>query len=142
MIEKRLRSDYRHWQTQPTRWADNDIYGHINNAAYYGFFDTAVNCFLIDRAGLDIHTGSVIGLVVETGCNYFAPLAYPQNIDTGVRVARIGTSSVQYEIGLFAEGEDEPAAQGRFVHVYVDSNTRRPVALPDNMRNALEAIHA
>ena len=142
MIEKRLRSDYRHWQTQPTRWADNDIYGHINNAAYYGFFDTAVNCFLIDRAGLDIHTGSVIGLVVETGCNYFAPLAYPQNIDTGVRVARIGTSSVQYEIGLFAEGEDEPAAQGRFVHVYVDSDTRRPVALPDNMRNALEAIHA
>ena len=142
MIEKRLRDDYRHWLPQPTRWADNDIYGHINNAAYYGFFDTAVNCFLIDQGGLDIHTGSVIGLVVETGCNYFAPLAYPQTIETGLRVTRIGSSSVQYELGLFAEGEAEPAAQGRFVHVYVDRETRRPVVLPETMRSALETLHA
>ena len=142
MIEKRLRENYRHWLAQPTRWADNDIYGHVNNAAYYGFFDTAVNCFLIDQAGLDIHAGTVIGLVVETGCNYFAPLAYPQTIETGLRVARIGSSSVQYELGLFAKGESEPAAQGRFVHVYVDRETRRPVALPDAMRSALEGIHA
>lgn len=142
MIEKRLRENYRHWLAQPTRWADNDIYGHVNNAAYYGFFDTAVNCFLIDHAGLDIHAGTVIGLVVETGCNYFAPLAYPQTIETGLRVARIGSSSVQYELGLFAEGQNGPAAQGRFVHVYVDRETRRPVALPDAMRSALEKIHA
>ncbi|MBO6795593.1 thioesterase family protein [Maricaulis sp.] len=142
MIEKRLREDYRHWLSQPTRWADNDIYGHVNNAAYYGFFDTAVNCFLIDDAGLDIHAGAVIGLVVETGCNYFAPLAYPQTIETGLRVARIGSSSVQYELGLFAKGENAPAAQGRFVHVYVDRETRRPVVLPDAMRSALEKIHA
>lgn len=142
MIEKRLRENYRHWLAQPTRWADNDIYGHVNNAAYYGFFDTAVNCFLIDQAGLDIHAGTVIGLVVETGCNYFAPLAYPQTIETGLRVVRIGSSSVQYELGLFAKGENDPAAQGRFVHVYVDRETRRPVALPDTMRSALEKIHA
>lgn len=141
-MEKRLREDYRHWLVQPTRWADNDIYGHVNNAAYYGFFDTVVNCFLIEQAGLDIHAGSVIGLVVETGCNYFAPLAYPQAIESGLRVARIGSSSVQYELGLFAEGESEPAAQGRFVHVYVDRQTRRPVPLPASMRSALETIHA
>lgn len=141
-MDKRGRDQYRHWLTQPTRWADNDIYGHVNNAAYYGFFDTVVNCFLIEQAGLDIHSGSVIGLVVETGCNYFAPLAYPQAIESGLRVARIGSSSVQYELGLFAEGHSEPAAQGRFVHVYVDRDSRRPVQLPDKMRAALETIHA
>ena len=141
-MDKRGRDQYRHWLTQPTRWADNDIYGHVNNAAYYGFFDTVVNCFLIEQAGLDIHSGSVIGLVVETGCNYFAPLAYPQAIESGLRVARIGSSSVQYELGLFAEGHSEPAAQGRFVHVYVDRDSRRPVQLPDKMRTALETIHA
>lgn len=142
MIEKRLRQDYKRFRDLPTRWADNDIYGHVNNAAYYGFFDTAVNCFLIEEAGLDIHEGGVIGLVVETGCNYFAALAYPELVQAGVRVSRIGNSSVRYEIGLFKEGEDEPAAQGHFVHVYVDRETRRPVALPDAMRQALEAAHA
>ncbi|MFT6461277.1 MAG: acyl-CoA thioester hydrolase, partial [Maricaulis maris] len=120
--------------------ADNDIYGHINNAAYYGFFDTAVNCFLIEEAGLDIHAGAVIGLVVETGCNYFAPLAFPETVEAGVRVARLGNSSVSFEIGLFRQGEDDPAAQGRFVHVYVDRDTRRPVPLPDAMRVALAGI--
>lgn len=142
MIEKRARKAYPRVRPIPTRWADNDIYGHVNNAAYYGFFDTAVNCFLIEEAGLDIHGGSVIGLVVETGCNYFAALAYPETVEAGVRVARIGNSSVTYQIGLFRDGEDEPAAQGHFVHVYVDRDTRRPVSLPDAMRQALEAIHA
>ena len=140
MIEKRTREAYRRWRKLPTRWADNDIYGHINNAAYYGFFDTAVNCFLIEEAGLDIHEGGVIGLVVETGCNYFAALAYPETVEVGIRVSRIGNSSVRYEIGLFSEGVDEPAAQGHFVHVYVDRETRRPVSLPDGMRAALEGI--
>lgn len=141
-MEKRARDAYPRFRALPTRWADNDIYGHINNAAYYGFFDTAVNCFLIEEAGLDIHAGRVIGLVVETGCNYFAPLAYPETVEAGVRVARLGNSSVTYEIGLFKQDEDEPAAQGRFVHVYVDRDTRRPVALPDTMRAALAGIEA
>jgi acyl-CoA thioester hydrolase len=142
VIEKRARNAYPRFRPIPTRWADNDIYGHVNNAAYYGFFDTAVNGFLIEEAGLDIHGGSVIGLVVETGCNYFAALAYPETVEAGVRVARIGNSSVTYQIGLFREGEDEPAAQGHFVHVYVDRETRRPVSLPEAMRQALEGIHA
>lgn len=141
-MEKRTRDAYPRFRVLPTRWADNDIYGHINNAAYYGFFDTAVNGFLIEEAGLDIHAGAVIGLVVETGCNYFAPLAYPETVEAGVRVARLGNSSVTYEIGLFRMGEDQPAAQGRFVHVYVDRDTRRPVPLPDGMRAALAAISA
>lgn len=140
MTETRGRSAYLRFRALPTRWADNDIYGHINNAAYYGFFDTAVNCFLIEEAGLDIHAGSVIGLVVETGCNYFVPLAFPETVEAGVRVARLGNSSVSYEIGLFRQGEDDPAAQGRFVHVYVDRDTRRPVPLPAVMRAALEKI--
>lgn len=142
MIDKQPRAAYRRFRALPTRWADNDIYGHINNAAYYGFFDTAVNCFLIEEAGLDVHAGAVIGLVVETGCNYFAPLAFPETVEAGVRVARLGNSSVSYEIGLFKQGEDQPAAQGHFVHVYVDRDTRRPVRLPDGMRAALEAISA
>jgi len=142
VIEKRARDAYPRLRAIPTRWADNDIYGHVNNAAYYGFFDTAVNGFLIEEAGLDIHDGGVIGLVVETGCNYFAALAYPETVEAGVRVARLGNSSVTYEIGLFRQSEAEPAAQGHFVHVYVDRETRRPVALPAGMRTALEAIHA
>jgi acyl-CoA thioester hydrolase len=142
VTEKRAREAYRRFRSIPTRWADNDIYGHVNNAAYYGFFDTAVNCFLIEEAGLDIHEGNIIGLVVETGCNYFAALAYPEVVDAGIRVARIGNSSVVYHIGLFREGEDQPAAQGHFVHVYVDRASRRPASLPEPMRAALEAIHA
>jgi len=142
VTETRPRAAYGRWRDLPTRWADNDIYGHINNAAYYGFFDTIVNCFLIEEAGLDIHSGAIIGLVVETGCNYFAPLAYPDQIEGGLRIAKIGRSSVRYEIALFKPGETEAAAQGHFVHVYVDRETRRPVPLPDAMRAALEAVHA
>lgn len=142
MSDRRTRDLYARLRSIPTRWADNDIYGHVNNAAYYGFFDTAVNGFLIEEAGLDIHAGAVIGLVVETGCRYFAPLAYPDTVEAGLRVARIGNSSVTYELGLFRAGETDPAAQGHFVHVYVDRETRRPVGLPDGMRKALEAIRA
>jgi len=142
VIEPMSRSAYGRWRELPTRWADNDIYGHINNAAYYGFFDTVVNCFLIEEAGLDIHAGDVIGLVVETGCNYFAPLAYPDVIEGGLRIAKIGRSSVRYEIALFRPGAPSAAAQGHFVHVYVDRGTRRPVSIPDGMRAALEAVHA
>ena len=136
------REDYVRFQPLPTRWADNDVYGHINNAAYYGFFDTAVNNYLIEACGLDIHAGAVIGLVVETGCKYFAPLAYPETVEAGVRVARIGNSSVRYEIALFSAGSDRPAAEGHFTHVYVDRDSRRPVAVPDAMRAGLERIHA
>ena len=125
------RSRYRVFRSIATRWADNDAYGHVNNVVYYEWFDTAVNALLIERGALDIHRGDTIGFVVETRCNYFAPLAFPQNVEAGIRVAEAGRSSVRYEIGLFAEGAQTAAAQGHFVHVYVDRATRRPVALPD-----------
>jgi len=124
-----------------TRWMDNDVYGHVNNVVYYSWFDTAVNASLIEQGALDIHHGQTIGLVIETQCNYFAPLAFPQTIEAGIRVARIGSSSVRYEVGLFAQGEDLCAACGHFVHVYVDRETRRPVAaLPDKLKSVLETL--
>ena len=135
-----MRSAYRHILPLQTRWADNDIYGHVNNVAYYGYFDTIVNAYLIGAGALDIHDGAVIGLVVETGCRYFAPLAFPQRLEGALRVAKIGNSSVRYELAIFAEGADKPAAEGHFVHVYVDRATRRPVPLPAALRAALEAI--
>ena len=134
------RSAYRAFRSISTRWADNDVYGHVNNVVYYSWFDTAVNSHLIHQGALDIHEGSTIGLVVETQCNYFAPLAFPQAIEAGIRVARLGGSSVRYEVGLFAQGEALTAARGHFVHVYVDRVTRRPVALPDRLRQVLEAL--
>lgn len=134
------RADYRHFQIIPTRWMDNDVYGHINNVVYYSFFDTAVNGHLIDAGALDIHAGTVIGLVIETRCNYFAPLAFPQPIEAGLRVAHVGRSSVRYEVGLFAAGEPLSAAAGHFVHVYVDRQTRRPTELPAALRTALDAL--
>lgn len=136
----RTRADYAAFRSITTRWADNDVYGHVNNVVYYSWFDTAVNAHLIEAGVLDIHDGAVIGLVVETGCRYAAPLAFPQAIDAGIRAAHIGTSSVRYEVGLFAEGETEAAAEGFFIHVYVDRETRRPVPLPASLRAALEAI--
>ncbi len=123
-----------------TRWADNDIYGHANNVVYYSWFDTAVNRYLIEAGALDIHQGSVIGLVVETQCHYFAPLAFPQRVEAGLRVAHRGRSSVRYEVGLFADGASESAAAGHFVHVYVDRAGRRPVALPPTLTRALQAL--
>ena len=136
------RSSYRAFRAIPTRWADNDMYGHVNNVVYYGWFDTAVNAMLIERGALDIHDGPVIGFVVETQCNYFAPLAFPQTVEAGIRVAQSGTSSVRYEIALFAEGADVAAAQGHFVHVYVDRQTQRPVPLPTVLRQVLSELQA
>lgn len=134
------RASYRAFRPITTRWMDNDVYGHVNNVVYYSWFDTAVNAHLIEHGALDIHHGEVIGLVVETQCNYFAPLAFPQTIQAGIRVARLGTSSVRYEVGLFAEGEDACAARGHFVHVYVDRITRRPVPLPLALKTVLETL--
>lgn len=135
-----LRSSYAAFRPIPTRWADNDLYGHVNNVVYYSWFDTAVNALLIERGALDIHQGEVIGLVVETHCNYFASLAFPQTVEAGVRVAHAGTSSVRYEIGLFAQGSDTAAAQGHFVHVYVDRTTQRPAALPQALREVIDSL--
>ena len=126
----------------PTRWKDNDVYGHVNNVVYYSFFDTAVNRTLIEAGALDIHDGPVIGLVIETQCTYFAPLAFPQTVEAGLRVAHIGRSSVRYEVGLFAQGQEQPAAQGHFVHVYVDRATRRPTDLPAVLLHALQELQA
>ena len=131
---------YPHRHPLETRWADNDMYGHVNNAAYYGYFDTAVNALLIGREVLDPQRGGVIGLVVETGCSYFAPLSFPQPLVIGVGVERLGHSSVRYRLGVFGQGQDAPAAQGYFVHVYVDSAARRPVAVPDELRAVLEEL--
>lgn len=135
-----IRSSYRHFLPLQTRWADNDVYGHVNNVAYYGYFDTIVNEYLISSGALDIHNGAVIGLVVETGCKYFSPLEFPQKLEGALRVAKIGNSSVRYEIAIFKAGEDKPAAEGHFVHVYVDRATRKPVSLPAALRAALNKI--
>jgi len=134
------RDRYRHHTTLTTRWMDNDIYGHVNNVQYYSYFDTVVNRYLIEAGALDIHLGVVIGLVVETHCNYFAPLSFPQPVEAGLRVAQVGRSSVRYEIGLFAPGEPLAAACGHFVHVYVDRATRRPAHLPQVLVQALNAL--
>ncbi|MFN5047035.1 acyl-CoA thioesterase [Roseateles sp.] len=135
------REAYRHFMPLSTRWMDNDIYGHLNNVIYYSLFDTAVNQYLIEQGALDIHAGQVIGLVVETHCNFFASLAFPQRVEAGLRVAHLGRSSVRYEIGLFAAGEPLSAACGHFVHVYVERESRRPVsALPPATLNALKGL--
>jgi acyl-CoA thioester hydrolase len=137
----KTRKDFKHFYPITTRWMDNDAYGHVNNVVYYSWFDTAVNAHLIEQGALDIHHGETIGLVIETQCNYFAPLAFPQTIEAGIRVAKLGSSSVRYEIGLFAQGEDLCAARGHFVHVYVDKETRRPVkALPLKLKTVLETL--
>jgi acyl-CoA thioester hydrolase len=134
------RSAYPVFRPITTRWSDNDVYGHVNNVVYYSWFDTAVNAHLIDQGVLDIHAGETIGLVIETQCNYFAPLAFPQMVEAGIRVARLGGSSVRYEVGLFAQGEALSAAAGHFIHVYVNRATRRPVPVPDALRQVLQAL--
>jgi acyl-CoA thioester hydrolase len=134
------REAYRAFRPITTRWMDNDVYGHVNNVVYYSFFDTAVNGLLVEAGALDFHAGDVIGLVVETQCRYFAPIAFPQQVTAGVRVARIGHSSARYEIGLFVDDAQLAAAAGHFVHVYVDRASRRPVALPAPLVRALESI--
>ncbi len=134
------RDAYKAFRTISTRWMDNDVYGHVNNVVYYSWFDTAVNAYLIEQGVLDIHGGNTIGLVVETQCNYFAPLAFPQRVDAGIRVARIGSSSVRYEVGLFADDQTLCAAKGHFVHVYVDRITRRPVSIPKALQAVLQNL--
>lgn len=135
------RHAYKVFRAIGTRWADNDLYGHVNNVVYYSWFDTAVNGLLIERGALDIHDGGVIGLVVETHCNYFEPLAFPQTVVAGLRVAHVGASSVRYEVGLFADDATLPcAARGHFIHVYVDRATRRPAPLPPELLCVLETL--
>lgn len=134
------RPGYRHFLPIATRWMDNDAYGHVNNVVYYSWFDTVVNEYLIRAGVLDVEGGAVIGLVVETQCHYFRELAFPAPVVAGLRVARIGNSSVRYEIGIFGADDDEASAQGHFVHVYVDRRTRRPTPLPAALRAALERI--
>jgi len=124
----------------PTRWADNDVYGHVNNVEFYAFFDTVINRFLIEEGALDIHAGEVIGLCVESHCRFDRPLAFPEVIDAGMRVGHLGTSSVRYELALFGEGADAPAAEGWFVHVFVDREGRRPAPIPDRVRAALQRL--
>ncbi len=135
------RSAFKSFRNISTRWMDNDAYGHVNNVVYYQWFDTAVNAHLIDNGALDIHHGETIGLVVETHCNFFSSLAFPQTVQAGIKVGRIGSSSVRYEVGIFAEDAPLSAAHGHFIHVYVDKLTRRPVSqLPAALLNVLEKL--
>ena len=135
-----MRSSYRAFRTLTTRWMDNDIYGHMNNVVHYSLFDSAVNGWLIEKGVLDIQAGAQIGVVVETGCRYFSELAFPDTVTAGLRVAKLGSSSVRYEVGLFRNEAGEAAAEGFFVHVYVDRATRRPLKLAPELRAALEMI--
>jgi acyl-CoA thioester hydrolase len=138
--EARQRSDYQHFHPITTRWMDNDAYGHVNNVVYYSWFDTVVNQFLIANGALDIEHSQVIGLVIETQCNYFASVAFPDVVTAGLRVTKLGNSSVRYEVAIFRGDEDRASAQGHFVHVYVDRLTRKPSAIPDRMRTLLQTI--
>ena len=138
--EPRPRSAYRVWRTIPTRWADNDAYGHVNNVVHYAWFDTAVNAWLVEAGLLDVEQGDPIGLVVETSCRYFSALSFPEVAELGLAVERLGTSSVTYRIGIFAEGQDRAAAEGEFTHVYVDRLSRKPKPLPAAWRSKLEEL--
>ena len=134
------RAEYSHFLPLPTRWMDNDIYGHVNNALYYGFFDTAINEYLISEGGLDINAGAVIAFAVESQCQYLRPLAFPGTIDIGLRVGKLGNSSVRYELAIFKQNDTAAAAAGYFVHVFVDRETQRPVPMPEPIRTALERL--
>ena len=134
------RADYLHFQPIITRWHDNDVYGHVNNVTYYSFFDTAVNTYLIEQGGLDIHGGEVVGFVVSSACDYFASIAFPERIEIGLRVGKLGNSSVQYELAVFKAGEEEACAAGRFVHVFVDRGSNRPVSIAGLLREALQRL--
>ena len=139
---ERGRAGYPHIREIPTRWNDNDVYGHVNNVEFYAFFDTVINAWLIEEGGLDIHAGEVIGLCVESHCEFHAPLAFPETVEAGLRVGALGRSSARYEIGLFRAGAADPAASGWFVHVFVDRRSRRPVELEGNLRSALGRLAA
>ncbi|MDA7087611.1 thioesterase family protein [Pseudomonas sp. SA3-5] len=135
-----LRRDYPHFQPISTRWHDNDIYGHVNNVTYYSYFDSAVNAYLIEVGGLDIHDGEVVGFVVSSSCDYFASIAFPERIEIGLRVAKLGNSSVQYELAVFKQDEEQACAAGRFVHVFVERQSNRPLPIPERLRAALAAL--
>ncbi len=135
-----IRADYSVFYSQTTRWMDNDIYGHVNNVAYYSYFDTAANTFLVNHCGLDIHNGDIIALVVSSGCEYLSPISFPDKIEVGVRIDNLGNSSVQYGVGIFKEKEAQACAFGHFIHVFVDRVSRKPVRIPDFMRKNLEKI--
>lgn len=134
------RDAYAHFMPLATRWMDNDVYGHVNNVQYYSYFDTAVNHYLIQSGWLDIHGGAVVGLVVETRCSYAASIAFPDELDIGLRVEKIGNSSVRYGIAIFRRGEALAAAEGHFVHVYVDRESNTPVRVPDALREVLAPL--
>jgi acyl-CoA thioester hydrolase len=134
------RATFPHFLEITTRWMDNDVYGHINNVVYYSFFDTVVNRYLIDNGAIDFAKGPVIGLVVETQCSYFKPVSYPDRVTAALSVEHVGTSSVRYRVGIFRNDDDNAAAQGHFVHVYVDRASNKPVPLPEILRRALERI--
>ena len=134
------RADYPVFRTITTRWMDNDVYGHVSNVVYYSFFDTAVSGYLVDQGAVDYNDGATIGLVVDTRCSYFAPISFPETVHAGIRVDRLGTSSVTYGVGIFADDHPTAAAAGYFIHVYVDKQTRRPVALPEALKQALARL--
>jgi len=134
------RASYKSFLAIPTRWMDNDVYGHVNNVTYYSYFDTAVNEHLVRAAGLDIQAAPTIGLVVETSCRFHKALSFPDVVDAGLRVVKLGNTSVRYEVGLFRRGDEDPAATGHFVHVWVDRATRRPTLVPEGVRSALAAL--
>jgi acyl-CoA thioester hydrolase len=134
------RADFPHFLSIATRWMDNDAYQHVNNVVYYSYFDTAVNQFLIARGALDLHADRVVGLVVDSGCSYFSSISFPDQVHVGLRVAKLGNSSVRYQLALFRNDETSAAAAGHFVHVYVDRDTNRPVPIPDAVRAVLATI--
>ncbi|MEO7935741.1 MAG: thioesterase family protein [Dokdonella sp.] len=134
------RADFIHFLPIATRWKDNDIYGHVNNVEYYSYFDTVINSYLIAEGGLDIHAGSVIGVCAESHCKYFGGFAFPETIEAGLRVEHLGNSSVRYGIGLFRQDEENAAAVGWFVHVFVDRDARKSTAMPERLRRALESL--
>lgn len=134
------RADYRHFRAIPTRWMDNDVYGHVNNVVYYSYFDTAVNGHLMEHGALDYGNSPIFGIVVETKCQFLAELAFPDVVEAGLRIVKLGNSSVTYQIGLFRNGGDEAVAHGHFVHVYVDRDSRRPVRIPDEVRAVMAPL--
>lgn len=138
--EPHVRADYRFFSTIPTRWEDNDIYGHVNNVVYYSYFDTAVGHYMLEQAGLDPWLDPVVGVVVETGCRYHRSMAFPDTVHVGLRVTHLGTTSVRYEIGIFRNDEDAACAQGHFVHVFVARDGQRPVPIPERIRHVLQRI--
>ena len=138
--EAETRARYPHFLTIPTRWMDNDIFGHVNNVVYYSYFDTVINAYLIDPGGFDIHGGAVVGVCAESACRYSKAFAFPEPVEAGLRVGHLGRSSVRYEIGLFKAQEQAAAAEGHFVHVFVDRKSMTPVPIPEGIRKALERI--